>query len=339
MESNNNMLRWGILGTSFISHTVAASIQGSAKSTIKAVFGRDSGRLTAFADKFSIPHRYGTLEEIIDDVNIDVVYIGLPSHLHAQAAIAAAKKGKAILSEKSLTTTMKDAHELIEAVRSNGVFFLEGIMYLSHPLMAKVADIIRSDALGPVRGVSGYYAAQIWDKANPLGMGTIYNLGCYPVSLMHWVLQVAYGRDAVKDRKISGLGNLASDNSHVRDASLSIQFKNGVIGSIQSTDSFGNDYSFAIQGQKAVLRFKTNPWLPPAGDSIMEIKTYSGGKVEEIVVSSEWDAFGHQVRRVEDCLAAGLKEAPRPSPTWEDSLEIMEILTQWEEAVFQSTTS
>ncbi|KAI9163877.1 D-xylose 1-dehydrogenase (NADP(+)) 2 [Paramyrothecium foliicola] len=330
------MPRWAILGTSFISHTVAASIQGSPNSSITAVFGRDAGRLQAFADKFSIPNRYSTIEEVLDDGNVDVVYIGLPSHLHADAAIAAAKKGKAILSEKSLTTTMEDAHKLIDAVRSSGVFFVEGIMYLSHPLMAKVAEIIRSDALGPIRGVSGYYAANIWDKANPLGKGTIYNLGCYPVSLLHWAVQTAYGKDAIKSRKISGLGNLAPDGSHVRDASLSIRLANGVVGSIQSTDSFGNDYSFAIQGEKAVLRFKTNPWLPPAGDSIMEVRTYAGGKVEEIVVSSELDAFGHQVKRVEECLAAGVTETSRPAPTWEDSIEIMELLTEWEKAVMDS---
>ncbi|KFA63360.1 hypothetical protein S40285_01858 [Stachybotrys chlorohalonatus IBT 40285] len=332
------MLRWGVLGTSFISHTVAASIQGSENSTITAVFGRNAARLAAFADKFSIPKTYATIDELLDDAEVDVVYIGLPSHLHAQAAIAAAKKGKAVLSEKSLTTTMKDAHELIDAVRSHNIFFLEGLMYLSHPLMDKAAEIIRSDALGPVRSVSGYYAANIWKKANPLGMGTIYNLGCYPVSLMHWVMQAAYGREAIETRQISGLGNLSDDKSHVRDAALNIRFGNGVLGTIQSTDSFGNDFSFAIRGEKAVLRFKTNPWLPPAGDSVMEIRTYAGGKVEDVVVSAEHDAFGCQVRRVEECLAAGSNEAPRPSPTWKDSLEIMALLTEWEDAIFKSAS-
>jgi dihydrodiol dehydrogenase / D-xylose 1-dehydrogenase (NADP) len=331
------MPRWAVLGTSFISHTVAASIQASDSSTIVAVCGRDTARLNAFADKFSIPKRYTTIEETLDDDEVDVVYIGLPSHLHADAAIAAAKKGKAILSEKSLTTTMDDAHALINAVRSSGVFFVEGIMYLSHPLMVKVTDIIRSGVLGPVRGLSGYYAANIWDKANPLGMGTIYNLGCYPVSLMYLVMQTAYGQDAIKTRKLTGYGNLSPDRSHIRDASLSVRFGNGVLGSIQSTDSFGNDYAFAIQGEKAVLRFKTNPWLPPAGDSIMELRTYAGGKTEQTVVTSDLDAFGHQVKRIEQYLASGAKEASRPSPTWEDSLEIMGLLTQWEKAVMEST--
>lgn len=332
------MLRWGILGTSFISHTVAASIAASPGSKIVAVFGRDPGRLESFAEKFSIPRRHATLEALIDDADVDVVYVGLPSHLHAEASIAATKKGKSILSEKSLTTTVRDAKELVRVVEEQGVFFLEGLMYLSHPVMDKVADIIRSGALGTVRSVSGYYAANIWKKANPLGMGTIYNLGCYPVSLLHWVMQTAYGEASFAKRHVQALGNLSDDGTHVRDASLVVKFDteegaSGVLATIQSTDSFGNDFSFAVQGDKGVLRFKTNPWLPPAGDSIMEIKTYAGGATEEIVVSSPLDAFGCQVKRVEECVASGVKQAPRPSPRWQDSVEIMGLLTEWEEAI------
>ncbi|TFA99902.1 Trans-1,2-dihydrobenzene-1,2-diol dehydrogenase [Trichoderma ghanense] len=324
------MLRWGILGTSFISHTVVKSILASPNSRITAVFGRNQARLDEFAAKYDIATKYQDLDALLDDAEVDVVYVGLPSHMHSSAVIAAAKKGKAILSEKSLATTMEDSHAMIAAVKEADVFFLEGLMYLCHPLMEKVASIIKSGALGNVKGMSGYYAANIWKKANPLGMGTIYNLGCYPVSLVHFVMETAYGSGAFEKRQVTGLGNLSNEGSlHARDASLNVRFDNGVLTTIQSTDSFGNDFSFSIQGDKSVLRFKTNPWLPLAGDNIMELKTY-GGAAEEIVVPAHMDAFGHQVKRVEDCIAQGLKEAPRPSPSWANSVEIMSLLTEWE---------
>lgn len=346
------MLRWGVLGTSFISHTVAAAINASTGSKVTAVFGRDPARLASFADKFSIPRQFASIEELVRDPEVDVVYVGLPSHLHAQASIAAAKAGKAVLSEKALTTTMADARALVAAVDEAGVFFLEGLMYLSHPLMDKVAEVVGSGRLGAVRAVSGHYAANIWKKANPLGMGTIYNLGCYPASLLHWVMQAAFGRTSTagdteagrggdrhhfRARKVSALGNLSPDGTHVRDAALTVRFDNGVLASIQSTDSLGNDFAFTVRGDKAALHFRTNPWLPPAGRSVMELKTFGAG-TEEIVVESPLDAFGCQVQRVEECLARGLKQAPRPSPTWEDSLEIMELLTEWESAIFASSS-
>ncbi|CAH0053990.1 unnamed protein product [Clonostachys solani] len=332
------MLRWGVLGTSFISNTVVSAINASSDSQVIAVFGRNAERLASFAEKHAIKHQFQSIEELVAHPDVDVIYVGLPSHLHAEASIAAAKAGKPILSEKSLTTTMKDAHALIAEVKQQNVFFLEGLMYLSHPVMAKFADIIRSGALGEIRGVSGYYAANIWKKANPLGMGTIYNLGCYPVSLLHWVIQVASGKEAFKQRKVTGLGNLAEDGSHVRDASLNVRFGNGVLATLQSSDSFGNDSAFAVQGDKAVLRFRTNPWLPPAGKSVMELKPYKA-EVEEIVVESPLDAFGWQVKNVESCIARGDKQAARPSPTWEDSLEIMELLTEWEASIFANASS
>ncbi|KAH6886990.1 hypothetical protein B0T10DRAFT_490589 [Thelonectria olida] len=324
------MLRWGILGTSFISNTVAKAIAESPGSRIEAVFGRDATRLGAFADKHSVSKKYQTIDELLDDADVDVVYVGLPSHMHASATVAAAKRGKPILSEKSLATTMEDSKAMIEAVREANVFFLEGLMYLCHPLMEKLAEVIRSGTLGRISGVSGYYAANIWRKANPLGMGTIYNLGCYPVSLLHFIMEMAFGSGAFQTRQVSGLGNVSTEGAlHVRDASLTVRFGNGVLGNIQSTDTFGNDFGFVIHGDKASLRFKTNPWLPVAGDNIMEIKTY-GGSVEEIIVHAQLDAFGCQVRRVEECLAARVKEAQRPSPSWSSSVEIMGLLTEWE---------
>ncbi|KAH0493384.1 hypothetical protein TgHK011_000056 [Trichoderma gracile] len=324
------MLRWGILGTSFISHTVVKSILASPNSRITAVFGRNQARLDEFAAKYDIATKYQDLDALLDDAEVDVVYVGLPSHMHSSAVIAAAKKGKAILSEKSLATTMEDSHAMIAAVKEANVFFLEGLMYLCHPLMEKVASIVKSGALGNIKSMSGYYAANIWKKANPLGMGTIYNLGCYPVSLVHFVMETAYGPGAFEKRQVTGLGNLSNEGSlHARDASLNVRFDNGVLTTIQSTDSFGNDFSFSIQGDKGVLRFKTNPWLPLAGDNIMELKIY-GGATEEIIVPAQMDAFGHQVKRVEDCIAQGLKEAPRPSPSWANSVEIMSLLTEWE---------
>ena len=337
-------LRWGVLGTSFISHTVAAAINSSPKSTIVSVFGRDVTRLEDFAKKFEIPKKYTNAEDLLKDDEVDVVYIGLPSHLHAEYTIAATKHGKAILSEKSLATTLKDAEDMLMAASDTNTFFLEGLMYLCHPFMTKLGEIIKSGRLGQIKGVQGYYAANIWKKANPLGMGTIYNLGCYPVSLLHFVFQSAYNDPAQwAARRVVGFGNLSdvgkgTDAEHARDASLMAQFENGLIATIQSTDSFGNDFGFTIQGDKAVLKFKTNPWLPSAGsNNVMEIREYKG-ETETVTVDGEWDAFGYQVKLVEDCVAKGLKNAARPAARPEDSREIMKLLLEWEEDLKQRQT-
>ncbi len=324
------MLRWGILGTSFISDTMAEAITASDGSRIEAVAGRDGLRLSDFAARHGIAKHYSGYDALLDDRAIDVVYVGLPNNLHHEAVIRAAAKGKAVLSEKSLTTTMVEADALAQAVRDRGIFFLEGLMYLCHPLMAKAGEILRSGRLGTIRSVSGLYAADIWKFVNPMGKGTIFNLGCYPASLLHYVIQTACGPDAFSTRVTSAFGNVSPHDGNICDASLSVRFDNGVLATLQSTDSFGVSFAFSIHGERGSLRFLTNPWLPVAGENRMELCEY-GHPAEEIVVLSDHDAFGHQVKLVESCLRAGVKEAPRPAPRLSDSLEIMSLLSAWDE--------
>jgi predicted dehydrogenase len=323
------MLRWGLLGTSFISNTMAQAINASPGSEIRSVAGRDAARLAAFAEQHGIANLRSSMDAVIEDPEVDVIYVGLPNNVHHYAVIKAARNGKPVLSEKSLTTTMADAHALAEAVQQADTFFLEGLMYLSHPVIAELGNIVRSGRLGTIRSISGSYAADIWKLVNPMGNGTLYNLGCYPVSLMQYVIQAAFGADAFAIRTMSGHGNISTHDGNICDAALAVRFGSGVLATLQSTDSFGMSFDFTVRGDRASVRFITNPWLPVAGDNLLEIEEY-GKAPERIVVGSDFDAFGHQVRLVEDCLRHGLTEAPRPSPRLSDSIEIMRLLTEWE---------
>ena len=322
------MLRWGIAGTGFISDTMARAIASRAGSRIVAVSGQDAGRLTVFADRFGIAGRYLRYEEMLRDPAVDAVYIGLPSHVHHRAVSAAAAAGKMIVSEKPLTTTMADAEALADAVQAAGVFFVEGLMYLHHPLMAAMGEVIASGRLGAIRSIRAAYAADIWRVVNPLGRGTIYNLGCYPVSLVQYVMQVAYGPAAFAARQARGFGNLGADGM-ICDATLAVRFDNSVLASVQASDSYGMAHEFAISGEKGVLHCKTNPWLPGAEGNVLLVQPYEGA-VEEIVVSTGLDAFQHQVACVENVQRLGLKQASRPAPQLSDSLEVMAMLTAWE---------
>jgi len=323
------MLRWGIAGTRFISNTVVEAIRQSDGSTITAVAGRNAENLSDFQSRHAIAKGHSTYEALIDDSDVDIIYIGLPNNVHHSITIKAAAKGKHVLSEKSLTTTMDEARALDVAVAMSGIFFVEGLMYLAHPLYTKLAEIIASGRLGAIRSVSGFYAADIWQVVNPAGKGALYNLGCYPVSLLQFVIQSAFGPDAFSNRTITGSGNISSHDGNVCDAALSVRFDNGVLATLQTSESYGMAHEFVIAGDKGALRFATNPWLPVAGENVLELTDYSTG-VELFVVTDAHDAFYHQVKMVERHIAAGDTEAARPSPRLSDSLEIMALLTEWE---------
>ena len=243
-------LRWAIIGTGFISNTVAEAIAASPGSRVELVSGRDAGRVAEFAERHRIARTCVGFANAVADPDIDVVYVGTPNHTHHDVVTAAAAAGKAVLSEKSLTATMATAHELVDAVRDK-VFFVEGLMYLAHPVMQRFVDLLSEERTGTVTAT------------------------------------------------------------------------------VASTDDHGMAFNVGVLSTTGEMRFATNPWLSTAGDNVIEWLPYDGD-VESINVTSDGDAFDHQIRLVERCVTEGRAEALRPSPRLRDSLEIMGFLTEWE---------
>ena len=223
------------------------------------------------------------------------------------------------------------AHELVDGVRSTNAFFVEGLMYLAHPLYQTVVELLGDGRLGELRSVSGRYAANIWHVVNAAGGGTLYNIGCYPTSLLHLVVQTMCGPDAFGTRSVTAVGTRNNDGN-VTDTAISIRFDNGVLASLQSTDEYGMAHAFTVTGSNGTLTFDTNPWLPVAGRNQLTWKPFDGD-AEVIVVDDDHDAFFHQVQMVERHVQVGDAEAARPSPRLDDSLENMRLLTDWEAAI------
>jgi predicted dehydrogenase len=214
---------------------------------------------------------------------------------------------------------------------------MEGLMYLSHPTIQRFIEIIKSGAIGKVRSVLGQYAAPIASVANPTSGGTILDLGCYPVSLLQLAIQTAFGDAAFEDRRaISATGLTASDGATILDTALSVRFGCGVLASIQSSSTFGFSSTFVVFGDKGSIEFVTNPWLPVAGQNIMRLH-HDGDEVEEVVVNATDDAYSCQVHVAEQMIKAGQIVAIRPSPTPNDSIEIMSLLTEWRSLTLASS--
>jgi dihydrodiol dehydrogenase / D-xylose 1-dehydrogenase (NADP) len=328
-DEGTTMIGWGILGTGFISDTVAAAIQKSPGSRIAAVAGRDRDRAEAFRERFDGERAYADHAALLADPAVDVVYVGLPNHLHHVFVAAAAKAGKAVLSEKSLSVDMEKSRALVDAVAAGDVFFVEGLMYLAHPLIARFVEILREGRLGAVKSIHANYAADIWQVVNPEGRGTLYNLGCYPVSLLQLTVQTVAGEGAFADRVQTGTGVISPHDGNVAEAALAVRFGGGILATVQTAETHGMFPDFTVVGDKGSLRFLDNPWLPQAGASRLLFTGFDGAR-EEVVVESDGDAFLHQVRMVERSLAEGRREAARPSPRPADSIEIMDMLTAWE---------
>ena len=259
------------------------------------------------------------------------VYVGLPNHVHHEAVALAAAAGKAVLSEKSLTVSMRQADELLASVDGKA-FFVEGLMYLAHPLMTRFVEVLCDGRLGRLAAVHGAYSADIARLVNPAGRGAIFNLGCYPVSLLQLVVDAALGDGAFADHTLDGQGRISPDGN-VGEAAAAVRFGDaaGPLATIYTAETFGMDFRFEVYGSNGSLAFETNPWLPQPGDTVFTWRPH-GAEPERIVVSDPLDAFDHQIRMVERQVAQGRLEAQRPSPRLRDSRAIMTMLTAWDAA-------
>ena len=314
---------------------MATAIAGSPESTCTVVAGRDAARLEDFRARHGIARATTSVDDAVAGDDVDVVYVGVPNHLHSEMVAKAAHAGKAVLSEKSLTISMSQADELLTAVDGK-VFFVEGLMYLAHPVLARFVEVLTDGRLGELRAINASYVADIAHLVNPLGRGAIYNLGCYPASLVQLVVDQFGGESTFEDRKLVAAGTISLTDTNVTESVAAVRFANRTLATLHTAETYGSSSHFEIQGTNGTLRFVTNPWLPRAGESTF-VWTGFDGSHEAITVQSPLDAFDHQVRMVETNLRASRLEAQRPSPRLRDSRALMAFLTEWEAAVRHGT--
>jgi predicted dehydrogenase len=180
------MFRWGILSTAKIGRDhVIPALQDAENGVVAAIASRDLAKARALADRFGVPHPFGSYEEMLASDAIDGVYIPLPTSEHVEWAIRAADAKKHVLVEKPLALKAEDIAPVIAARDRNRVLVSEAFMVTYHPQWLKVRELIAEGAVGRLRHVQGafsYYNVDAHNMRNrpELGGGGLPDIGVYP---------------------------------------------------------------------------------------------------------------------------------------------------------------
>lgn len=180
------MLRFGILSTAKIGRDlVVPAIQDAETCVVTAVASRDLAKARAMADRFSVPHAFGSYEEMLASDLIDAVYIPVPTAQHVEWAIKAADAGKHVLCEKPLALKAAEIDDVIAARDRNSVLVTEAFMVTYAPVWRKVRSLLAEGAIGQLRHVQGAFTYFNRDPANmrnkpELGGGGLPDIGVYP---------------------------------------------------------------------------------------------------------------------------------------------------------------
>lgn len=183
-------IRWGVLGTANIALIqVIPAMQISENCELYGIAGRNKEKVDDFKDSFGFKKAYYSLDEMLDDPDVEAVYIPLPNNMHKEWVIKSAQKGKHILCEKPLASDEKDVKEMIAACDQAGVKFMEAFAYLHSPVIKAVKEAVDSGVIGKPGFIettfltSGYTSDNIRVQRDTLG-GGVYDLGCYNISLI-----------------------------------------------------------------------------------------------------------------------------------------------------------
>ena len=187
------MLRFGILSTAKIGRElVIPAIQDAENAVVTAIASRDLGKARDLADRFSVPHAFGSYEDMLASDVIDAVYIPLPTSQHVEWTIKAADAGKHVLCEKPIALKASEIDDLIAARDRNRVIVSEAFMVTYAPVWRKVRELLKQGAIGRLRHVQGAFTYFNRDPGNmrnipELGGGGLPDIGVYPTITTRFV--------------------------------------------------------------------------------------------------------------------------------------------------------
>ena len=333
-----NQVTWGIIGPGAIAHNFAQGLAECESGRLAAIASRDAGRRAAFGDRFGVPEawRYDSYDALIAS-EVEAIYIATPHPFHAELALKSMRAGKHVLVEKPAGLIAGEVVALTETAAQQGVFFAEGLMYRSHPQIARALEIIATGTIGQVRHIKASFgfaagfdpASRLFDPG--LAGGAILDVGVYPVSLARLFAGVGQGR-ALDPVKVSGTATLAASGVDAT-AYATLLFPVDITASLSTAVTMNMANTATIIGSKGQLHLP-DPWVPGrnAGPSDAVIEVTVEGESWRETLEDPRILFAHEAEAASRAIRAGQTQLSYPAPTWADSIGTMRVVDAWRAA-------
>jgi D-xylose 1-dehydrogenase (NADP+, D-xylono-1,5-lactone-forming) len=198
-------VRWGILSTADINQSVIPGAHASDKVDLIAVASRDQLRAEDYAREWEIERAYGSYDALLEDDDVEAVYISLPNTLHCEWAIRALEAGKHVLCEKPMSRHVGDVEAAFDAAETAQRILMEAFMYRHNPQTKRLSQLVDDGAIGDLRFVRSCFSYPLYDADNirlrtDVEGGSLMDVGCYCISgsrLLAGEPQQLYGQQFV----------------------------------------------------------------------------------------------------------------------------------------------
>ena len=308
-------MRVGIIGTGWIAEKAAITLRGLSECEAYAVGSRTLERAEAFAKEWGIAKACGSYAELINDPDVDLVYVGTPHSHHYDVTKEALLAGKPCLVEKAFMANYRQAKEIVDIAREKKVFLAEAIWTRYQPVVKMVRDLIDSGRIGTPRLVTATLGYSMGEKPRimrpDLCGGALLDLGVYALNFVRMFFPadiVSMESQCVKSKTGMDLTN-----------AVSIILADGVLCNLQSSAACVGDNIGVIAGTDGNLIIDNinNPQK-------ITVNTHDREFVEDIHVPHQITGYEYQFLACRQALADGLLE-PREMPL-EETLYVMQLM-------------
>ncbi|ANI89671.1 hypothetical protein A9P82_10455 [Arachidicoccus ginsenosidimutans] len=293
---------WGIIGPGKIAKKFAESLQLTERVRLSAVASRDINKAKQFAATFNCPTTYHSYEALVQDPDIDVVYIATPHAFHCKQTILCLQHNKAVLCEKPMALNATQVRKMIQASKDNQCFLMEALWTRFLPWMQAVKEITDNGLIGDVK----YVRADFGFKAeyNPesrlfdinLGGGSLLDIGIYPLFLCQQILG--------KPKHIVVSGNTDKGGADISCHAV-LQYENGAAGIITSMLDCDTPQTAEIAGTEGMIR------IPSRWHRVSQFEWRRTNKDWQTVTLPQLvNGFEFQIAEVVKCLDNNLIESP-----------------------------
>jgi xylose dehydrogenase (NAD/NADP) len=262
-------LRLGVLGAANIVRAFAAGCAPSSEVEIAAVASRGLDKAQAFAAETGIARAHGSYEALLQDPDLDAIYIPLPNAMHAEWAIRAVEAGKHVLCEKPLAMNAGEARAMFAAAERQGVTLREAYPYMAQEQTAILRGWLAEGAIGEVRLIRSTFTVFFADPANirlspTLGGGALYDAGSYAASLV----RLAAGRRPLRVHATSQRDANGVDLTTV----ATLEFDGGLVAQLSCSFATAYHRHASIAGDKGIIETNYLNHPPAGGPAVLQIR-------------------------------------------------------------------
>ena len=312
------MIKWGIIGLGNMAKRFAKSLSYTNEGELYAIASKTKDKRDSFYEKYNCDKIYEDYDELLNDEEIDAVYIALPHGLHKYWSIEALRHKKAVLCEKPVGLNSEEMKEIKKEALLNKTFFMEAMKTRFIPLISNIKEIIKNKEIGEITSIEANFCNHVTDIKKGSYLldkkqgGALLDVGVYPLSFVMDMI----------DSQVSQVKSHMEINEAEVDAyfEATLTFENGVIGTIEGAIDRNKERTAIIKGTKGYIE------IPIYNRPDKVIVHFNDKKPYTIEEKLEFDDMYAEVKEVHDCLKE-LKLESKYLPL-NESIRVMDVLDE-----------